>query len=60
MAIPSTAPQIITKIPAVVLTQFGYLVLDRNPAGGWDGVLYAPDDTALTHRRIAGRSLECR
>jgi hypothetical protein len=44
----------------IALERFGYLVLDRNPAGGWDGVLYTPDDAVLAHCRIAGRSLECR
>ena len=44
----------------IALARFGYLVLDRNPAGGWDGVLYAPDDLVLARCRIAGRSLDCR
>jgi hypothetical protein len=44
----------------IALARFGYLVLDRDPAGGWDGVLYTPDDAALARCRIAGRSLECR
>lgn len=44
----------------VALARFGYLVLDRNPASGWGGVLYAPDDAVLARCRIAGRSLECR
>ena len=26
----------------IALQRFGYLVLDRDPAGGWNGVLYAP------------------
>ena len=44
----------------IALERFGYLVLDRNPAGGWDGVLYAPDDTVLARCRISGRSFNCR
>ena len=44
----------------IALKQFGYLVLERDPGGGWDGVLYAPDDTVLARCRIAGRSLACR
>ena len=44
----------------IALERFGYLVLDRSPAGGWDGVLYTPDDTVLARCRIAGRSLACR
>jgi hypothetical protein len=42
------------------LQRFGYLVLDRNPAGGWDGVLYTPEDAVLARCRIAGRGLDCR
>ncbi len=44
----------------IALERFGYLVLDRDAAGGWGGVLYAPDDTVLARCKIAGRSLECR
>jgi hypothetical protein len=44
----------------IALERFGYLVLDRNPAGGWDGTLYAADDTVLARCRIEGRSLACR
>ena len=44
----------------IALKRFGYLVLDRDPAGGWTGVFYAPDDTVLARCRIAGRSLACR
>lgn len=44
----------------IALQRFGYLVLDRNPAGGWDGVFHAPDDAVLARCRIAGRRLECR
>ena len=44
----------------IALQRFGYLVLDRSPAGGWDGVLYAPDDTMLARCKIAGRGLDCR
>jgi hypothetical protein len=44
----------------IALERFGYLVLDRNPAGGWSGVLYAPDDTVLARCKISGRNLECR
>ena len=44
----------------IALGQYGYLVLDRNPAGGWDGVLYAPDDTVLARCRLSGRSVNCR
>jgi hypothetical protein len=44
----------------VALERFGYMVLDRNPEGGWNGALYAPDDTVLARCRIAGRSLQCR
>jgi hypothetical protein len=43
----------------IALERFGYLVLDRDPAGGWDGVLYTPDDTVLARCKIAGRSLAC-
>src|SRR5918997_31842 len=44
----------------IALARFGYLVLDRNPEGGWDGVLYAPDDTVLARCKIGGRNLDCR
>jgi hypothetical protein len=44
----------------IALARFGYLVLDRDPSGGWDGVLYAPDDAVLARCRISRRSLECR
>ncbi|MGE0257530.1 MAG: metallophosphoesterase [Alphaproteobacteria bacterium] len=50
----------ITVRDGIAIERFGYMVLDRNPAGGWDGVLYAPDDTVLARCRIAGRSLGCR
>ena len=43
----------------VALKRFGYLVLDRDPAGGWNGVFYAPDNIILARCRIAGRSLDC-
>ena len=42
------------------LARFGYLVLDRNPAGGWNGVLYAPDDTVLARCSLAGRNIDGR
>jgi hypothetical protein len=38
---------------------FGYLVLDRT-TGGWDGVFYAPDDTATARCTLRGRDLDCR
>ena len=44
----------------IALARFGYLVLDRDPQGGWAGVLYTPDDTILARCKIAGRSLDCR
>jgi Calcineurin-like phosphoesterase len=44
----------------IALARYGYLVLDRNPVGGWDGVLYAPDDTVLARCRLSGRSVNCR
>jgi hypothetical protein len=44
----------------IALAEFGYFVMDRNPAGGWDGVLYAVDDQVLARCRFAGRELDCR
>jgi hypothetical protein len=41
------------------LARFGYMVLDREPAGGWNGVFYAPDDSVLARCKLAGRSLTC-
>ena len=40
------------------LKNFGYFVLDR-AAGGWDGVLYAPDDSVLAHCALRGRDIDC-
>ena len=41
------------------MKSFGYFVLDRAPAG-WDGVLYAPDDTVLARCTLRGRDVDCR
>src|SRR3954451_10356788 len=50
----------VTVRDGIALARYGYLVLDRNPVGGWDGVLYAPDDTVLARCRLSGRSVNCR
>lgn len=39
--------------------RYGYLVLDRTPAG-WHGTVRGADDAALAHCWLAGRSLSCR
>jgi len=39
--------------------RFGYFIMERE-ADGWDGTLYAPDDTVLARCRIAGREIGCR
>ena len=41
------------------LDRFGYFVMERNEAG-WDGTLYAVDDTILARCRLAGREIDCR
>jgi Calcineurin-like phosphoesterase len=41
------------------LERFGFFVLERDEAG-WDGTLYAADDTVLAHCRLAGRQIQCR
>ncbi len=38
--------------------RFGYFIMDRT-AAGWDGVLYAPDDTVLGRCKLAGRDVDC-
>ena len=42
------------------LEHFSYFIMERNPAGGWDGTLYTPDDKVLARCRLAGRELDCR
>ena len=44
---------------AFAAQRFGYFIMDHNADGGWDGVLYAPDDTVLGRCRLAGRDLDC-
>ena len=44
----------------IALAQFGYFIMERNEAGGWDGVFYAPDDKVLARCAMAGRALDCR
>jgi hypothetical protein len=39
---------------------FGYFIMDRAGDGGWNGVLYAPDDTVLGHCRINDRDIACK
>jgi calcineurin-like phosphoesterase family protein len=39
--------------------RFGYLMMERT-ATGWDGTLYAPDDTVLARCRLGGREIDCR
>ncbi|HEV8680044.1 MAG TPA: metallophosphoesterase, partial [Stellaceae bacterium] len=39
--------------------RFGYFILERNGVG-WDGTLYAPDDSVIARCRLAGRELDCR
>jgi hypothetical protein len=39
--------------------RFGYFVMERSDSG-WDGTLYAVDDTILARCRIAGREIDCR
>ena len=39
--------------------RFGYFVMERGDSG-WDGTLYAVDDTILARCRIAGREIDCR
>jgi predicted phosphodiesterase len=43
----------------LALNRFGYLVLERSD-NGWDGTLYAVDDTVLARCRLAGREIDCR
>jgi hypothetical protein len=38
--------------------RFGYFIMERSGTG-WDGTLYAPDDSVITSCHIAGRSLAC-
>jgi hypothetical protein len=44
----------------MALAEFSYFVMERNPAGGWDGVLHAVDDRVLARCRLFGRELDCR
>ena len=39
--------------------RFGYFIMERSEAG-WDGTLYAPDDSVIARCRLAGRDLDCR
>src|SRR6202041_606557 len=41
------------------LERFGFFVMERKP-DGWDGTLYADDDSVLAHCRIKGRGLDCK
>jgi predicted phosphodiesterase len=41
------------------LDRFGYFVMERSE-NGWDGTLYAVDDTILARCRLAGREIDCR
>jgi hypothetical protein len=38
--------------------RFGYFIMERDGAG-WDGTLYAPDDSVIARCRLAGRDLAC-
>jgi predicted phosphodiesterase len=38
---------------------FGYFVMQR-AAAGWDGTLYAPDDSVLVRCHLGGREIDCR
>jgi hypothetical protein len=38
---------------------FGYFIMERN-ATGWDGTLYATDDTILARCNLGGRDIDCR
>jgi hypothetical protein len=39
--------------------RFGYFIMERN-AAGWEGTLYAPDDSVIARCRLSGRELDCR
>jgi hypothetical protein len=39
--------------------RFSYFVMERSD-NGWDGTLYAVDDTVLARCRLAGREIDCR
>ncbi|MGC2414190.1 MAG: metallophosphoesterase, partial [Stellaceae bacterium] len=39
--------------------RFGYFIMERAGAG-WDGTLYAPDDTVIARCRLDGREIGCR
>jgi hypothetical protein len=41
------------------LKRFGFFMMERS-AAGWDGTLYADDDSVLARCRIAGRELDCK
>jgi hypothetical protein len=43
----------------LALKRFGYFVMERSE-NGWDGTLYAVDDTILARCRLAGREIDCR
>ncbi len=45
---------------AFATEHFGYFIMDRTDDGGWDGVLYAPDDKVLGRCRIKGRDIDCK
>ena len=38
--------------------RFGYFIMERD-GPGWNGTLYAPDDTVIARCRLEGRSLDC-
>jgi hypothetical protein len=39
--------------------RFGYFIMERT-AAGWDGTLYAPDDSVIARCRLSGREVDCR
>jgi hypothetical protein len=39
--------------------RFGYLIMERS-AAGWEGTLYAPDDSVLARCRLEAREIDCR
>jgi hypothetical protein len=61
----TTAPIVGTEIDGMTVrrgfgdARFSYFVMERRE-NGWDGTLYAVDDTILARCRLSGRELDCR
>jgi hypothetical protein len=61
----TTAPIVGAEIDGMTVrrgfgdARFSYFVMERRE-NGWDGTLYAVDDTILARCRLSGRELDCR